>query len=104
MATASGHLFADYEASELRRFQQALNECSQYMPQSLAMKLPGIIVVGDQSSGKSTVLQTLSREFPNLSYTSSAPARASLTTQTSTCTVNDNVSKAYACADRCESP
>lgn len=62
MATATGQLFADYETSELRRFQQALNECSQYMPKNLAMKLPGIIVVGDQSSGKSTVLQTLSRE------------------------------------------
>ena len=62
MATGTGQLFADYETSELRRFQQALNECSQYMPKNLAMKLPGIIVVGDQSSGKSTVLQTLSRE------------------------------------------
>lgn len=63
MPEATAQLFAAYTNSDLQRFQQALNECSQYLPRELARKLPGIIVVGDQSSGKSTVLQALSREF-----------------------------------------
>lgn len=60
MSSFTGNFFADYEASDLRRFQQALNEVSQFMPKQLAMKLPGFIVVGDQTSGKTTVLQALS--------------------------------------------
>ena len=63
MPEATARLFADYTKSDLQRIQQALNECSQYLPRELARRLPGIIVVGDQSSGKSTVLQTLSREL-----------------------------------------
>ena len=66
MAGSTAQLFADYDKSKLREFRQALNDCSQYIPKDMAMRLPGIVVVGDQSSGKSTVLQTLSRKFKTL--------------------------------------
>lgn len=62
--SCTGNFFAKYEASDLRRFQQALNESSQFMPSTLAMKLPGFIVVEDQSAGKTKVLQALSSEAP----------------------------------------
>ena len=60
MSSVTGDFLTDYSGSDLRRFQQALNEVSQFMPNALAMKLPGFIVVGDQTSGKTTVLQSLS--------------------------------------------
>ena len=68
MAGPTAQHFADYDKSKLRQFQQALNECSQHIPKEMAMQLPGIIVVGDQSSGKSTVLQTLSRKYKVLGH------------------------------------
>ena len=52
--TSQEGYFKEYSKSPIGRLVRAINPCVT------GVKLPGIVVVGNQSSGKSTLLQTIS--------------------------------------------
>ena len=47
-------------SSQLAEVQRALNDISQFVPQDLKAKMPGLLMCGDQSTGETSVLRALS--------------------------------------------
>ena len=56
---AAASFFESYDSSALAEVQRALNSISPYLPKELKRTLPGLLMCGDQSVGKTSVMSAL---------------------------------------------
>ena len=62
--------YAAYDTSSLAEVPRVLGEISHLLPQELQVEIPGLIVVGDQSVGKTSLLAALSSMLPAVPFLS----------------------------------
>lgn len=58
-ASRESSLLYQYSNSQIPFFRSQLNELSHILPASAAVGLPGILFIGLQSSGKTSVLESI---------------------------------------------